>query len=97
MTARRKVKRPRRSLAAKPPVARRYVGASERRDEEATEHAPMKLPPTAFCLEHGPIRKTAPPFGVMLSQPHAYQHHIGRAGDEQPEGEAELRAFAEGM
>ena len=45
MTARRKVKRPRRSLAAKPPVARRHVTASERRDEDATERTPMKLPP----------------------------------------------------
>jgi hypothetical protein len=45
MTARRKVKGSRRSLAAKPPVARSYVTASERRDEEATEHVPMKLPP----------------------------------------------------
>ena len=45
MTARRKVKRPRRSLAAKPPVARRHVTAGERRDEDATEHAPMELPP----------------------------------------------------
>ena len=44
MTARRKVKRARRSLAAKPPVARGRV-ASERRDEDATERTPMKLPP----------------------------------------------------
>ena len=45
MTARRKVKRPRRSLAAKPPVARRHVTASERRDEDATARTPMNLPP----------------------------------------------------
>ena len=45
MTARRKVKRARRSLPAKPPVARRHVTAGERRDEDATEHAPMELPP----------------------------------------------------
>ena len=45
MTARRKVKRARRSIPAKPPAGRRRVAVGERRDEDATEHAPLKLPP----------------------------------------------------